>query len=158
MAAPTPAARTTPAGIPLKDGYKTTITITYDADISFWEVTVTPPGIDGGDGIDQTTMFNDRFRVSLNRALLTLTECSCTAAYDPAVFDQIVSAVNRNTTITITFPDLSTLAFYGWLRVFTPDALVEGTQPRASITIQPSNWDPTNKVEAGPLLTSVYGT
>lgn len=158
MANPTPAARVTPAGIPLKDGYKTTLTITFDTDISFWEVSVTPPGIDGGDGIDQTTMHNNRFRVMLNRALITLTEMQCSAAYDPAVYDQIISAVNVNTTLTVTFPDLSTLAFYGFLRVFQPDALVEGTQPRATVTIQPSNWDPTNKVENGPLLTSVSGT
>ena len=137
---------------------KTAETITFDTDISFWEVTVTPPGLDGGDGIDQTTMHNNQFRVMLNRALITLTECSATAAYDPSVFTQIQSALNVNTTITITFPDLSTVAFYGFLRVFQPDALVEGTQPRCSVTIQPSNWDPTNKVEAGPLVTAVSGT
>lgn len=158
MAAPTPSARVTPGGIALKDGYRTVVTITFDTDISFWEVAVTPPGVDGGDAIDQTTMHNQRFRVMLNRALLTLTEMSFTAAWDPAVYDQAVSAINVNTTITVTFPDLSTLAFYGFMKTFQPDQIVEGTQPRATVTITPSNWDPTNKVEAGPLLTSVTGT
>lgn len=158
MAAPSPTARATPGGIPMKDGYRTVVTIAFDTDISLWEVGVTAPGVDGGDGIDQTTMHNQRFRVMLNRALLTLTDMSFTCAWDPAVYDQIVSACNVNTTITVTFHDLSTIAFYGWLRVFQPDQNVEGTQPRATVTIQPSNWDPTNKVEAGPLVTSVSGT
>lgn len=158
MAAPTPAARVTPVGIPMKDGYRTVVTIGFDTDISLWEVGVTPPGLDGGDAIDQTTMHNNQFRVMLSRALITLTEMQFTCAWDPAVYSQVQSALNVNTTITVTFHDLSTVAFYGFLRVFQPDQLVEGTQPRATVTIQPSNWDPVNKVEAGPLVTAVSGT
>lgn len=158
MAAPSPSARVAPAGIPMRDGYRTVVTIAADTDISFWEVAVTPPGLDGGDAIDQTTMHNNQFRVMLNRALITLTECSFTCAWDPAVYDQAKTALNVNTTITVTFHDLSTIAFYGFLRRFQPDQLVEGTQPRATVTIQPSNWDSTNDVEAGPIVTAVSGT
>ena len=158
MAAPTPTARTTPGGLALEDGYRTVVTIAQDVDISIWEVSVTPPSVEGGDGIDQTTMHNNRWRVALPKNLETLGDCTFNGAYDPDLYNQAISAINVNTTITITFPDGSTLAFYGFLKTFAPDAVVEGTQPRATFTIQASNWDPANDVEAGPVLTSVSGT
>jgi len=36
--------------------------------------------------------------------------------------------------------------------------LVEGEQPLADIVIQPTNYDPTNNVEASFLMTEVEGT
>ena len=80
MAAPAITARTTPAGIMLKDGYSTKIAFAADPDVSFWEKTVKPPGIDGGDGIEQTTMHNSAYRTMRSRSLKTLTEASGKAA------------------------------------------------------------------------------
>jgi hypothetical protein len=99
MAAPTPTARVAPAGIKLKDGFPTKITLAADTNIEFWEKQVKPPGIDGGDAVVQTTM-----------------------------------------------------------QMFDPGELVEGTQPEATITIVPTNFDPSGKVEAAPVLTNVSGT
>lgn len=158
MAAPTPTTRATPAGIMLDDGHSTKITIAADTDISFWERTVQPPGIDGGDAIDQTTMHSVTWRIMRARALKTLTECQATVGYDPNVYNNLLPIINLETTITITFPDLSTLAFYGFLKSFEPTDNTEGEVPEATITITPTNFDPTNKVEAGPVLTSVAGT
>ena len=158
MAAPAPTARPAPAGIKLGDGYQTLITIAADTDISFWEKTVTPPGVDGGDTIDQTTMHNTFWRTSRARSLALLTEMTTVAAYDPDVYDEVIAILNDETTITITFPDGSTLAFFGYLRVFQPNEVSEGEQPEATITIQPTNIDPVNNVEAGPVMTEVEGT
>lgn len=158
MTAPSPAVRGTPAGIKLKDGHQALITIGSNTTASFWEKTVQPPGIDGGDAIEQTTMHNIDWRTFAARSLKTMTEGKGKAAYDPAVYTQLQSLVNQETTITVQWADGSTLAFYGYLRMFEFSELVEGTQPEADFTIQPTNVDPLTGVEAGPVLTSVSGT
>jgi hypothetical protein len=150
MAAPTPTARGTPSGIKLKDGYQSLITFAASTTISLWEKTVQPPGLDGGDPVVQRTM--------APRALITMTPHTFTAAYDPAVYSSILSLLNVETTVTVTFKDGSTLAFYGFLQKFEPAAMSEGTQPEATVTICPTNFDYVNKVEAAPVLTSVSGT
>lgn len=158
MAAPTPTARTTPGGIKLKDGYRASVTFATDTDFSIWEKSVTPPGLDGGEPVDQTTMWNDALRTTAPRALITMMPHSFSGAYDPAAYTQALALINVETTITVTFKDGSTLAFYGFLQRFEPQELSEGTQPLASVTIVPTNFDPVNKVEAAPVLTSVAGT
>jgi len=158
MAAPTPSARVTPSGRKLFDGYQSFITIALDTDISFWEKTVKGPGMDGGDAIDQTTMHNLDWRTFFPRALITLTEMTITAAFDPAVFTQLMAVLNRPTTITRKYCDGSTLAFYGYVRMAEDGDHTEGEQPEMTITIQPTNYDHTNNVEADPVLTSVSGT
>lgn len=158
MANPTTTARTTPAGLALTDGFSTKIAFAADPDVEFWEKTVKPPGFDGGDAIDQTTMHNTLYRVFLSRSLITLTEITLTAAYDPKVLDSIAALMNVITDITIHFPNSDTWDIYGWLRMFDPQSHEEGTQPECQITIQPSNWDPDANVEAGPNYISAAGT
>lgn len=158
MSAPVATARGTPSGIKLKDGYSTKITFSSAPSISLWEKTVTPPGVDGGDAIDQTTMHNVTWRTSAPRSLKTLTEGQMTCAYDPGVITTIVAQINVEQTITVTFPDGSTEAFYGWLRTFEPQEVSEGNQPEANCAFTPSNFDPVAHVEAGPTVVSVAGT
>ena len=158
MAAPSATARSTPGGIKLDDGFSTKLTIAADVDISFWEKTVQPPGIDGGDAIETSTMHNTTWRTMSPRALRTLTPLSVTAAYDPAVFSQLVSVTNLETTITVTFPDGSTLAFYGYVQNTEPSDNTEGEQPELTVTIQPTNQDPSTGSEEAPVLVEVAGT
>lgn len=158
MSAPTPTARSTPAGIKMDDGFSSLITLAADVDISFWEKTVQPPGIDGGDMIETTTMHNTVWRTGAPRALATLTPMTTRVAYDPDVYDEILAIINDRTTITVTFPDGSTLAFYGYLQKFEPQDMEEGKPPEATVTIVPTNYDPTAHEEAGPVMTEVAGT
>lgn len=158
MAAPSATVRSAPAGIKLEDGFSTKITFALDPDISFWEKTVQPPSLDGGDPIDTTTMHNVDWRTKAPRQLITSGDGSSTVAYDPAVYSQILAIVNRPTTITYTLPDGSSYAIYGFLQKFEPSALAEGEMPEATVTIVHTNWDATNRVEAAPVLTSVSGT
>jgi len=157
-AAPSPTTRQTPGGRRLLDGYSTKITFARDPDVSLWEVSVKPPGIDGGDPIDTNTMHNVSWRTMAARALKTLTESTFTAAYDPDCYNQLLQLVNVYDTLTVRFPDGSTLAFYGFLRQFDPNDNTEGEMPTATVTFQPTNYDYTNAVEAAPVLTSVAGT
>lgn len=158
MAAPSPTTRATPSGRKLDDGYQALITFAADTDVSFWEKTVQPPGIDGGDAIETTTMHNSTYRTMAARALKTLTQSALTVAYDPKVYPQIVALCNVETTITVKFSDGSTLAFYGYLRTFEPDSMEEGSQPEATINISPTNVDPSSGAEAGPVYTAGTGT
>lgn len=160
MAAPSPGDPTAqaPEGISLGDGYQTLIHIASDPDISLWEKSVTPPGVEGGDPVETTTMRNTLWRTMRPRHLQTMTPMPFTGAYDPNVYDDILTVLNIDTTITVQFPDGSTLAFYGFVQTFEPAELTEGAQPEATVTIVPTNWDPVNNVEAGPAMAEVSGT
>lgn len=158
MAAPTPTARGTPSGIKLDDGYQTFITFASHPTIGFWEKQVTPPGLDGGDEIDTTTMHNVRWRTRSPRALITMTNSSLTAAYDPALYTTILTLINFETTVTVRFPDGTTVAFFGFLKNFQPGTLVEGAQPEATIEVVPTNQDPSSGAEEDPAVDSAEGT
>jgi hypothetical protein len=157
MAAPTPSSRSTPAGLILKDGYQSFITFASAPNISFWERKIKPPGLDGGDKIDITTMFNSDWRTFFPRSLVTLTPASVTALYDPNLYNTILNTLNILDTVTVRWSDGSTLAFFGWLRKFEPGELSEGAPPECTIEVEPSNMD-SSGVERAPVMTSVSGT
>jgi hypothetical protein len=79
---------------------------------------------------------------------------SCTVAYDPAVYPQIVSLINIPGSITVHFPNHSSLTFFGFLRTFEPNEVSEGDQPEATINVTPTNTDPTTGAEEGPVYTA----
>lgn len=158
MSAPTLSTRQTPEGKFLEDGYQSLITFERKPNVSLWEKTVKPPGADGGDGIDITTMHNQVWRTKTSRALITLTDNNFTAAYDPAVMDDLVELINAEGSITVLFSDGTTETYYGYLKSFEPGDLKEGEFPEASCTIVPTNRDPVAKTEQGPVIVSVEGT
>lgn len=159
MAAPSTTALQTPAGIMLHDGFRARIAFNRDPDASLWVKTIKMPDIDGGDAIDFNTMHNTLYRMFRERSLITITDITGTCAYDPNVWNNIITnLVNQNGAITIHLDDGSTLDVWGFLRTFSPQEFVEGTFPTANFAITVSNFDPQNRVEAGPVLTSVAGT
>lgn len=135
----------------LTDGFKTTITFTSSALASAALVTelmeeqeITPPGISGGGPNDTTSMRNSEWRTRYPKQLKTLTAAPLTIKYDPELYDLINDMINDNQEITVTFPDESTLVFWGWVDSFTPNACVEGEQPTAAMVLEPSNMDGDN--------------
>lgn len=135
----------------LDDGHSTRVSFADYPSVAFYEKTVTPPGVDGGGENDTTTMLNTTWRTKAPKQLKTLTEASLTVAYDPAVYTTIVSMVNVNQLITVTFSDGSTVAFWGWLNTFTPNEITEGEQPTAEVTLIPSNQN-ASLVETAPVV------
>lgn len=135
----------------LTDGYQTLITFAARGTVNFKEKSVTPPGIDGGGEIDTTTMHNVTWRTRNPKALISLTNVKTTVAYDPAVYGDIMDLVNVNNLITVTFPDSTTVSFWGWLNSFTPGDNTEGEQPTAEIEIIPSNTN-SSGAEAPPSI------
>lgn len=137
----------------INDGFATLIEFAEDSDVQMWEKEVTPPGVSGGGENDTSTMRNTTWRTRSPKSLITLTESSLTVAYDPAVYDEIISMVNVNQQITITFADDSTLVFWGWIDEFTPGAAMEGEQPTAEVKIIPSNQNAAG-TETAPVYSS----
>jgi hypothetical protein len=158
MPAPAATVRQDPAGILLEDGYRSLITFSLDPDIDIWELGVKPPDLSAGGSIDITTMHNDRWRTMAGRALLTLGESSVRFLYDPACYTQFLAIMGENQTITQTFSDGSTIAYFGIPDNLSFDEMVEGEPPSGTLTIIPTNRDPVSKDEFGPTVTSVAGT
>lgn len=158
MTAPSPTARQSPVGVMLADGFQSLVTCALDPNIDLWEKEVTPPGIEADEFNDVSTQQNVQWRTKGTRRLLTLTDMTFTAQYDPVVYNQIRSIAGRNTTWTVMFPDHSTLAFYGALKSFMPSGLSDGGIPEATVTITPTNLDPTTCDEEGPVYTAGGGT
>lgn len=158
MTAPTPTARATPDGVFLDDGFSTLVTFASNPNINFWEKVVQPPGVDGGDPIETSTMHNTTWRTMAARSLLTLTPFTITAAYDPHVYTDIIALINVPDTITVTFSDTDTIAFYAILQTFEPQDAEEGSQPEATLTIVPTNTDPVTGSEEAPVITATTGT
>jgi hypothetical protein len=137
----------------IDDGFPTKISFADNPSIALYEKEVTPPGITGGGENDTTTMRNTAYRTKSPKQLLSLSECSFVAAYDPDVYTSLVSMINNNQQITITFADDSTLVFWGWLDEFTPNACKEGEQPTAACKVIPSNQNDSG-VETAPVYTA----
>jgi len=135
----------------IDDGHSTTIAFANYPSVLFWEKEVTPPGVSGGGANDTTTMQNSVWRTMAPKQLKTLSNSSVVVAYDPDVYTDVVAMVNENQLITVTFPDASTLAFWGWLDEFTPQRVVEGQQPTAEVTIIPSNQNAAG-AETAPVV------
>jgi hypothetical protein len=158
---PSATARGTPEGIPLRDGFAAFITFSEDATIEFFETAVGIPPIEGGDPIPTTTMHNTSVMTNVPQALYALEEFTIRAGYDPEVFDvfkDVTKIINKNQTITITFADGSTWAFYGYPRRIEAAQLEKGTFPECDITIMPTNVDPTDFSEQEPVFVDVPGT
>ena len=141
----------------IDDGHSTTISFGTGPSgtgpgITMWEKEVTPPGMDGGGENDTSTMRNTLYRTKSPKSLISLTEMSITVSYDTDIYNDVIEMINTNQEITITFPDTSTLVFWGWLDKFTPAAVVEGEQPTAEIAIVCSNQDADGD-EIAPVLT-----
>lgn len=133
------------------DGFSTTIAFALDTDVQFKVKELTPPGMSAGGAIDTTTMENTTFRTMFPKSLITLTESSILAAWDPALYDEIIAMLGKNQSIVVTFPDAQKLTFFGWIDEFTPNAQVEGEQPTTALTIVPSNVDLAG-AEIAPVL------
>lgn len=167
MAAAAQAVRFEPSGIHLYDGYTTFVAITSnlvaDAPGNYlWEVTVTTPGIDGGDPINQDTMWNLVWHTVSPRHLKTLMEFTFVAGWDPSGFAVLSSYINVIVNITVYYPDGSTLTFWGFMRKVEPQEHKEGEMPKINVTVTPCLLDPSHPegrpdIET-PTLTAAAGT
>ncbi len=160
MASPTTVARVAPTGKKVKEGQGASIAFSRRPGINFWEVTIKPPGQDGGEAVEQTSQLNTTYQQFAARVLSKSTECTVNASYDPDAVNEIKNYLLNATSgsFTIHFPDGSTLDVWGYLQKYEFEDFKMGEQPRITLTIMPTNTDPSTGAEAGPVLTSVSGT
>lgn len=164
MAAPSTTAIATPSGIPLHEGYRAIIVFARLPTASFWVRTVKPPGVTKGEPIDITTQHNVEHTTKAEAALKEWTNAQVVASFDPNLYNNIKNSLlgsrlaSANGSVTIHFPDGSTLDFFGWGNNFDFSAFERLNKPEVTFDVVVSNFDPANDVEAGPVLTSVSGT
>jgi hypothetical protein len=158
---PPPAtARGTPSGNPMTDGFPVKIACVNLPTISFEEISVMPFGLDGGDLIPQSTMFNKKWHTGAPRVLIKVTDGTGEAAWEPETLDvsQVQAQININQGWTFTFPNGDTWSAWAALQSFIPDTMEEGKRPTAKFKINPTNLNPTTGAEEGPVLVSAGGT
>jgi|SRR6185312_2278744 len=159
-----------PTGFYLRDGFASLLCFSANASVHLWEKTIKPPGIDGGDPTDISTMHNLVWHTMAPRKLKKMDTIECVCAYAPAAYSDMLSLINVHQTVTVFFPEgkhisgtgindgsVSTLAFYAYVQKFEPQELKEGEMPLANVTIVLTNTDPTG-AEAGPVFTSGTGS
>ena len=156
MANPANTTRVTPSGIRLNDGPPSFIAFSVLPNAAFWEKRVQPPGIDGGPPIDISSMHNVTWITVVPQALKTLTPFTIEALYDPRILGSLnASLVNNPGSVTVQFPELTDYDFWGYCQSGIPQPMVKGEPPMITLTVNPTNYDPSNRVEAGPVLTEV---
>jgi hypothetical protein len=125
----------------MPDGFPVKITLASLMGASLWNKDLKPVGLDGGEPIDTTTMYNSELHTYAPRILVKATAVDLNCTYLASSYSAILAQLNVNQEITITFPDESTLVFWGWLQKFEPSDMKEGDQPMAKVTIFPSFTD-----------------
>jgi hypothetical protein len=158
MAAPGVTARTIPTGFKMPDGFKTTIAMAENPGVQFWEMTVKPMTVDGGELIPTTSQLNVAWRTFAPKSLKTGLPVTGKAFYDPNVIPELIAMINVGQAITVHLPTNATIAFWGVLQKYEFEEQEEGKSPMLTYTIGVTNWDPVNNVEAGPVYTPAGGT
>lgn len=159
MAAPSHTAVVLPTGIMIPDGFKTTIAFSRKSGVNLWPKDVTPPGFEGGGGIDVTTMLNVAYRTKRAKQLVTVDDISFDAGWDPSSYADYLGLINHDTgSISVFLPDGTYIDLYGYLNTFKPGRHSEGGMPIAACGIVITNWDAANRLEVGPVVVGVTGT
>lgn len=143
---------------PLHNGYASFISFSADPDVGLFERAVQPPGIDGGDPVDVSTMYAQRVRPKAPRHLVEGTSARMRVGYDPDDLVAIEDLINVACSVRVTFPNEASIDFWGWLKSFTPQEHEDGVFPEAECEIVFGNWDPVNCIEAEFVLTESVGT
>lgn len=144
-------------GAQMRDGFPTTIAFaTAGAGILFKVKTIKPGGYVGGGGISMTTMQNTRYRTQMPKRLVTINDIEINASYEVGQYATIVSLMQVNQKVTMTFEDLDKVEYYGWIDEFVLVEHKEGEQPVANVKVCVSNLNTTTStwVETGPLFTA----
>lgn len=159
MAAPTPTARVAPVGTKLDDPFPTTMAFSLHPTVGIWEKSIKPPGLDGREPIDTTTMFNTTVVTKAPRVLMDMTNATGKYQYDPASLPILLSMINKRQTLTTWFASGQSWCYYGYLQKVTPTENSDSTEPpMADVEIVITNYDPTNHIEALPVYTASSGT
>lgn len=137
----------------IDDGHPCNLTFGADATVAVKFRTVKPPGLVGGGAINVTTHSNTVWRVNAPKKLKELSPATITCKYQPGVYVDIIAMINVNQLLTMTFPDNTTIAFYGFINSFEPSAMQQGEEPTATMEIIPTLVHTSTGAETAPVIT-----
>lgn len=138
----------------LDDGFPTVMTFAALPLVKLYEKTIKPSGMTGGGPIDTTTMYNSLVRTTSPKSLYNVENIEFEAAYDPVVYNSIkTSLMQKNTLISVMFPNGDLWQFWGYLDEFIPGNMVEGEMPLAAVKVIASNVDDQG-AETPPVYTA----
>ena len=129
-----------------EDMQGTIIGFSLNATLTIEEVETNPFGFDGDGPINVTTHRNNTLRTQAPKKLKGLTNGGARVMYAHADLAKIWAMMQENQLATITYPDGSTDAVWGFIDKFEPDGAVVGDRPTANIVFEPSNRN-ASKVE-----------
>lgn len=138
----------------IDNGFSTTLEFDENPTLEFYEVEVQPPGWDGGDPINTSTMRNTTLETFTPAALMTMTEITVSVAYTSDIFHLttgVKAMVNINQEVILTLPDGATVTFWGYVRSFIPPTHVKNVRPMAGLRVVPTNTN-DSKVETLPVF------
>lgn len=107
--------------------------------MSLCNVSLGSVGFEGGDPIDTTCLTNIAYITKQPQALVEVPDITFTCDYHPDHLASVKTEINVNQAITIQFPGLGTLTFWGYLRSYSPAEAGRGEAWRASGTIVVTN-------------------
>ena len=131
--------RVAPTGEHYDEGHSSKITFEDDPNLTFWETVVGAPGIDGGDPVPTTTMFNETYRTKAPRKLKEFTPFQVQGKFASGTIDEVFALINENQWITITWPDGAQFTFPGGLKSFQPAQAQEGNPLEGTLEIVPTS-------------------
>ena len=136
-----------------KTGFGCRITFGTTTGLSFEEIDTAEPGLDGGDPIEIKHNAKTTYVEKFPKALSELTNGSASVTYDPSTVATVLSAINVEQTITHTFKDGDSIAYYGYLKSWVPTGKNDDGQPTADIELVPCGIN-SGGTEAGLTYTS----
>lgn len=128
----------------------TVVTITPDGGTDFVMeyITITPPGWDGGDAIDTTTLSNITYKTKMAAKLIDIGNMSFTAELDPTKIH--AAPINSPATIEVDIPEVGVWTFRGHLKSITPNELTVGERATCSGEIIITNTLADGATESAP--------
>lgn len=158
MAAPAVTSRTVPTGYKLPEGFKITIAYSLRPAVNIWETEGAPAGQEAA-AIDTTTQHNTKYKTKWISAILETSDVDGQAGYDPDSMDDLLFLCGAQAgSFTVHMPQGTKYAYWGGLRAVRFQPLKVGQFPMLNYVNTITNWDPVNKVEAGPSVTQSSGT
>jgi hypothetical protein len=142
-----------PVGNKIGDGFPIILTFANNPTLALWWKTVKPPGMQGGEAVDDTSMYNVAYNTFNPRKLKKLTPVTSTAQWDEDQYNAYFDQINKNQLISVTFPSGRVIQFWGYLQNFDPNEMSEGNDTTAAVTIMP-----TMKNSAGAETALAVGT
>lgn len=134
-----------------RDGVGTSLAI---GSLAIEKVTLKGLGLEGGEALPASHLDNTSVLTFKPQTLAMVKNITGTGHYDPSDLATLLTEINNNQEMVLTFSGVGTITFWGYLIDFDPDEGEIGSTWNASFEIQVTNLDGTD-VETPPVWAAV---